>query len=188
MSDFLRPHGLQARQASLSFTISQSLLTLICTESVMPSNHLIFYHPLLLSLIFPSISLFQWVNSSHQVAKVLALQAWYQSFQWIFRVDVLWDWLVSSPFCRRDSQESSQNTTMQKPSILWCSAFFMVQLSDPYMKNHTGKTIALTRQTFDGKEMSLLFNMLSRLAIAFLPRSKRLLISWLYSPRLVLSN
>ena len=67
-----------------------------------------------------------------------------------------------------------------KASILWCSAFFIVQLSHPYMT--TAKTIALTRQIFDGKLMSLLFNMLSRLVITFLPRSKRLLISWLQSP------
>ena len=67
-----------------------------------------------------------------------------------------------------------------KASILWCSGFFIVQLSHPYMA--TGKTIALTRQTFVGKVMSLLFNMLSRLVITFLPRSKRLLISWLQSP------
>ena len=71
-----------------------------------------------------------------------------------------------------------------KASILWCSAFFMVQLSHPYMT--TGKTIALTRWTFVGKVMSLLFNMLSRLVIIFLPRSKRLLISWLQSPSAVI--
>ena len=71
-----------------------------------------------------------------------------------------------------------------KASILWCSAFFTVQLSHPYMT--TGKTIALTRWTFVGKVMSLLFNMLSRLVIAFLPRSKRLLISWLQSPSAVI--
>ena len=71
-----------------------------------------------------------------------------------------------------------------KASILWCLAFFMVQLSHPYMT--TGKTIALTRWTFVGKVMSLLFNMLSRLVIAFLPRSKRLLISWLQSPSAVI--
>src|SRR5574340_1810480 len=71
-----------------------------------------------------------------------------------------------------------------KASILWCSAFFMVQLSHPYMT--TGKTIALTRQTFVGKVMCLLFNMLSRLVITFLPRSKRLLISWLQSPSAVI--
>ena len=69
-------------------------------------------------------------------------------------------------------------------SILWCSAFFMVQLSHTYII--TGKTIALSRQTFAGKVMSLLFNMLSRLVIAFLPRSKRLLISWLQSPSAVI--
>ena len=69
-------------------------------------------------------------------------------------------------------------------SVLWCSAFFTVQLSHPYMT--TGKTIALTRQTFVGKVMSLLFNMLSRLVITFLPRSKRLLISWLQSPSAVI--
>ena len=71
-----------------------------------------------------------------------------------------------------------------KASILWCSSFFMVQLSHPYTT--TGKTIALTRQTFVVKVMSLLFNMLSRLVIAFLPRSKRLLISWLQSPSAVI--
>ena len=71
-----------------------------------------------------------------------------------------------------------------KASILWCSAFFMVQLSHPYMT--TGKTIALTRQTFVGKVMSLLFNMLSRLVITFLPKSKRLLISWLQLPSAVI--
>ena len=71
-----------------------------------------------------------------------------------------------------------------KASILWCSAFFMVQLSHPYMT--TGKTIALTRQAFVSKVMSLLFNMLSRLVITFLPRSKRLLISWLQSPSAVI--
>ena len=76
------------------------------------------------------------------------------------------------------------NTTVQKASILWCSAFFMVHLSHPSMT--TGKTIALTRWTFVGKVMSLLFNMLSRLVIAFLPRSKRLWISWLQSPSVVI--
>ena len=71
-----------------------------------------------------------------------------------------------------------------KPSILWCSAFFMVQLSHPYMT--TGKNITLTRQIFVGKIMSLLFNMLSRLVITFLPSSKHLLISWLRSPSVVI--
>ena len=83
----------------------------------------------------------------------------------------------------RDSQESSP-TPQFKSIILRCSAFFIVQLSHPYIT--TGKTVALTRQTFDGKVMSLLFNMLSRFLIAFLPRSKHLLISWLQSPTAVI--
>ena len=78
----------------------------------------------------------------------------------------------------------SSNTTVQKHQFLWCSAFFIVQLSHPYMT--PGKTIALTRWTFVGKVMFLLFNMLSRLVIAFFPRSKHLLISWLQSPSAVI--
>ena len=89
-----------------------------------------------------------------------------------FRMDY---WISCSP---RDSQESSP-TPQFKASIFWCSAFLIVQLSHPYMT--TGKTMALTRWTFVGKVMSLLFNMLSRLVITFLPRSKHLLISWLQS-------
>ena len=92
-------------------------------------------------------------------------------------------WTVWSPCSPRDSQESSP-TPHFKASIPWCSAFFTVQLSHPYMT--TGKTIALTRQIFVGKVISLLCNMLSRLVITFLPRSKRLLISWLQSPSAVL--
>ena len=125
--------------------------------------------------------LFQWVGSLHQMAKVLQLQ--HQSFQWIFRVDFLsvlvqllshvwllvtpWtaDWLVCSPCCLKDSQSLLQLHT-SKASILQCSAFFMVQRSHLYMT--TGKTIALTRWTFVGKVMSLLFNTLSSFVIAFL--------------------
>ena len=149
-------------------------------ESMMPSNHLIFCHPLLLpSPIFPSIRVFfQWVSSSHQVAKVLEFQLQPQSYQWIFRTDFLQDWLVWSPCSPRDSQESSP--TPQFKSINSSVLSFMVQLSHLYMT--TGKTIALTRQTFVGKVMSLLFNMLSGLVIAFLSRSKHLFISWLQSP------
>ena len=96
-----------AHQASLSFTISQSLLKLMSIESVMPSNHLILHCPLLLlPSIFLSISVFsKWISSSNQVAKVLELQ--HQSFQWIVTIDFLEDWLVWSPCCPRDSQESS---------------------------------------------------------------------------------
>ena len=104
-------------------------------------------------------TLVKWVSSLHQVAKVLEFQ--HQSFHCIFRVDFLQDWLVWSPYSPRDSQDS-QDTLLQyhrsKASILWRSAFFTAQLSHPYMT--TGKTIALTRQTFVGKVMSPLFNML----------------------------
>ena len=127
--------------------------------------------------------LFQWVSSSHQVAKVLEFQLQHQSFQWIFRIDSLYDWLVGSPCSPRDSQESSQHHS-SKASFFWCSAFLVVQLSHPYTT--TGKTRALTRWTFVGKVMSLLSNMLSKLVIAFLPRSKCLLISWLQSPSAVI--
>ena len=117
--------------------------------------------------------LFKWVSSSHQVAKVLEFQLKHQFFQWIFRTDFLYDWLVGSPCSPRDSQEFKH-----------ISSSVLSQLSHPDMT--TGKTIALTRWTFAGKVISLLFNMLSRLVIAFLPRSNHLLISWLQSPSAVI--
>ena len=128
--------------------------------------------------------LFQWVSFLHQVAKVLEFQLQHQSFQWTPRTD-LEDGLVGSPCSEtpRDSQETSP-TPHSKASIRLHSAFFILQLSHPYMT--TGKTIALTRWTFVGKVMSLLLDMLSRLVITFLPRSKRLLISWLQSPSAVI--
>ena len=103
--------------------------------------------------------LFKWVSPLHQVAKVLEFQLQHQSLQWTFRTNLLQDGLVGSPFSPRDSQESSP-TLKIKALILQCSAFFIVQLSHPYMT--TRKTIALTRWTFVGKVISLLFNMLSR--------------------------
>ena len=120
--------------------------------------------------------LFQWVGSSYRVAKVLELQLQHQSFQWIFKVDFLWDWLVGSPCCPQDSQESS-------PAPQWKSMNYLA-LSLLYGPNFTfdttpGKTMALTIWTFVSKMMSLLYNTQSRFAIAFLPRSKCLLISWL---------
>ena len=118
--------------------------------------------------------LFQWVSSSHQVAKELELQLQHQSFQWIFRIDWL-DLLAVQGTLKSLLQHYSS-----KPSILRHSAFFTVQLLYPYMT--TGKTRALTKWTCFGKVMSLLFNTLSRFVIAFLPRSKHLLISWLQSP------
>jgi len=121
-------------------------------------------------------SLFQWVSSLHQVAKVLEFQLQHQSLEGIFRTYFLYNGLVGS--------QESFPTPRFKASILLHSAFFIVQLSHPYMT--TVKTIALTRWIFAGEVMSLLFNMLSRLVITFLPRSKHLLISWLQLPSAVI--
>ena len=128
-------------------------------------------------------SLFQWVKSSHEVTKVLEFRLQHHSLQKIpglisFRMDWL-DLLAVQGTLRSLLQHHSS-----KASVLRCSAFFTVQLSHPYMT--TGKTIALTRRIFVGKVMSLLLNMLSRLVITFLPRSKHLLISWLQSPSAVI--
>ena len=150
-------------------------------ESVMPFNHPILCHPLLLlSSIFPSIRVF----SNESALHIRWPKYWSFSFNIgpsnehpgliSFRMDWL-DLLAVQGTLKSLLQHHSS-----KPSILWCSAFFIVQLSHPYMI--TGKTIALTRRTFVGKVMSLLFNMLSRLDITYLPRSKCLLISWLQSP------
>ena len=173
-----------ARQTSLSTTNSQSLLRLMSIESVMPSNHLILCCPLLfLPPIPPSIRVFSnVVNSLHQVAKILKFQLQHQSFQWTPRTDLLYVGLVGSPCSLKDFQESSLK--QQFKIINSSSLSLIVQLSHPYMT--TGKTVALTRWTFVDKVMSLLFNMLSRLVITFLPRSKRLLISWLQSPSAVI--
>ena len=168
---------------SLSFTSSWSLLKLMSIESVMPSNHLILCHPLLpLPSIFPSIRVFS--NDS-----VLCLR-WpkYWSFsispsnEYSGLISFTIDWF--DLFAVKGSLKSFLQHHSSKALILQCSAFFTVQLSRPYMT--TGKTIALTRWTFVSKVMSLLFNMLSRLVVTFLPRSKRLLISWLQSPSTVI--
>ena len=141
-------------------------------KSVMPSNHLIVCHPLLLlPSIFPSIRVLciRW-PSILVSASVLSMNNQYWSpLGWL-------DLLAVQGTLKRQSLLQHHGS---KASILWRSAFFIVQLSHPYMT--TGKTIALTRQTFVGKVMSLLFNMLFRLVITFLPRSKCLLISWLRS-------
>ena len=181
MSDSLRPHGL-ARQASLSVTNSQSLLKLMSIELVMPSNHLILCRPLLLPVIFPSIRVF----SKESVLPIRWPKYWHFSISpsneysglISFRIDLL-DLLAVQGTLKSLLQHHSS-----KASILRHSAFFRVQLSHPYMT--TGKTIALTRWTFVSKVMSLLFNMLSRLVITFLPRSKCLLVSWLQSPSAVI--
>ena len=127
--------------------------------------------------------LFKRVSSSHQVAKVLEFQLQHQAFQWTPRTDHFrMDWLDFLEV--QGTLKSLLQNHSTKASILWHSAFFMVQLSHPYMTS--GKTIALSRWTFVDKVMSLLFNMLSRLVITFLPRSKHLLISWLQSPSAII--
>ena len=172
-----------AHQASLSITNSWSSLRLMSIESVMPSNHLILCCPLLpLPSIFPSIS----IVSSESVLCIRWPKDWSFSISTSneysglisFRID-LFDFLAVQETLKSLIQHHSS-----KASILPHSACFIFQLSHPYMT--TGKTKALTRQTFVGKVMSLLFNILSRLVIAFLPRSKCLLISWLQSPSAVI--
>ena len=164
--------------ASLSVTNSWSLLKLMSIESVMSSNHLILCRPLLLlPSIFPSIRIF----SSETVLRIRWPKYWSFSFsispssEYSELISFRIDWF-DFPAVKGTPKSLLQHHS-SKSSILWCSAFFMVQLSHPYMT--TGKTIALTRWTFVGQVMLLLFNMLSRLVIAFLPRSKHLLISWL---------
>ena len=153
-----------ACQSSLPFTISWSLLKFISTESVMPSNHLFLYHPLLLlSSIFPSIGVF-----SNELALHISCPN-YWSFSFSISPSSEYSRLISFRIDWFDLL-AVQSILSLKVSILWCSAFFMVQLLHPYIT--TGKAIALTIQTFVGKMMSLLFNVLSRFAIAFFPRNK----------------
>ena len=174
-----------AHQASLSITNSWSSLRLTSIKSVMPSSHLILCRPLLLlPPIPPSIRIF----SKESTLRMRWPKYWSFSFSIIpskeipglisFRIH----WL-DLPAVQGMLKSLLQHHS-SKASILQCSAFFTVQLSHPYMT--TGKTIALTRRTFVGKVMSLLFNMLYRLVITFLPRSKCLLISWLQSPSAVI--
>ena len=174
-----------ACQASLSITNSWSPPKPMSIESVMPYKHLILCHPLLLlPSIFPSIRVF----SNESPLHIRWPKYWSFSFNISpsndysglisFRMDWL-DLLAVQGTCKGLFQHHSS-----KASILRCSVFFIVQLSHPYMT--TGITIALIRQTFVSKVMSLLFNMLSRLVITFLPRSKHLLISWLQSASAVI--
>ena len=174
-----------ACQASLSITNSRSSLKLMSIESVMPSSHLILCRPLLLlPPIPPLIRVFSNESTLHM--------RWpkYWSFSFSISpskehpglISFRMDWL-DLPAVQGTLKSLLQHHS-SKASILRCSAFFTVQLSHPYMT--TGKTIALTRRTFVDKVMSLLFNMLHRLVITFLPRSKCLLISWLQSPSAVM--
>ena len=148
--------------------------------SVMPSNHLILCCPILPLSVFPSIRVF----SNEWVLHIRWPKYW--SFSFSFSPSNEYSGLISFRVDRLDllAVQGTLKSLLQhhssKASFLWQSDFFIVQLSQPHMT--TGKTIALTRQTFVGKVMSLLFNMLSKLVIAFLPRSKHLLISQLQSP------
>ena len=147
----------------------------------MPSNHLILCRSLLLPSIFSSMTVF-----SNESALCISWPK-YWSFSFNISPSNEHPGLISFRldfFAVQGTHKSLLRHYSSKVSILWRSAFFIVQLSYPYMT--TAKTIALTRQTFVGKVLSLLFNMLSRLIIAFLPRSKHLLISWLQSPAIVI--
>ena len=170
-----------AHQASLSITNSWSSPKLMSIESVMPSSHLIPCYPLLLlPSIFPSIRVFSNESALHT--------KWpkYWSFSFNFSpsnehpglISFRMDWL--DLLAVQGTLKNLLQHYSSKASILRCPAFFTVQLSHPHRT--TGKTRALTRWTFVGKVMSLLFNVLSRLVITFLPMSKHLLISWLQSP------
>ena len=174
-----------ACQASLSITNSCSLPKLMSIESVMPFNHRILCHPLLLpSSMFSGIRVF----SNESVLHVSWPLYWSFSFNispsndHSGLISFRMNWLEL--FAVQETLKSLLQHHSSKAPILQCSAFFIVQLSHPYMI--TGKTIALTRWTFVDKVMPLLFNMLSSLVITFLPRSKRLLISWLQSPSAVI--
>ena len=165
-----------AHQASLSITRSQSLPKLKPIDLVMPSNHLILCQPFLLPpSIFPSIGVF----SNESALHITWSKYWSFSFnispsnEYSGMISFRMDWL--DLLVVQGTLKSLLQHHSSKASTLRRSVFFIVQLSHPYMT--TGKTIALTRRTFVGKVMSLLFHMLFRLVITFLPRSKRLLIS-----------
>ena len=179
MSDSLQPHGLW-HDLSLPHHLPKSVqIHVHCigdasqlSYPLMPSS------PSALN-ISQYEGLFQWVSYLHQMTKILEFQLQHQSFQQVFRVD----FLVWSPCCSRDFQESLQHCS-SKASILWCSAFCMVQLPQLYV--NTGEIIDLTIRTFVGRVMSLVFNTLSRFVIALLPRNKCPLTSWMQSPSTVI--
>ena len=181
VSDYLRPHGLEpARLLCPSPSPRAQTHLHWVSDVIQPSCSLSSPSPPAFSLSLHR-SLFQWVGYLHHVAKVLEFQLQHQSFQWMFRTYFFrMDWL--DLLAVQGTLKSLLQHHSLKASILWRSAFFMVHLSHPYMT--TKNTIALTGRTFVSKVMSLLFNTLS-IVIAFLPRSKRLLISWLQSPSAV---
>ena len=154
---------------------------------IIPSNHLFLHRPLLLlPSIFPSIRIF----SNESALCIRWPKYWSFSFsispsnEYSGLISFRIDWFDLLAVFGRDFQESSPAPRFEHYQLFWSSAFFVVQLSHPYMT--TGKTIALTRCTFVGKVMSLLLNTLFSFVIAFLPRSKHLLISWLHSPSAVI--
>ena len=174
-----------AHQASLSITNSWRLLRLMSTKLVMPYNYLILCHPLLLPpSIFPSIRVF----SNESVRHIRWPKYWSFSFnispfsEYSGLISFRMDWL--DLLAVQGTLKSLLQPQFKSINSSALSFLYIVQLSHPCMP--TGKTIALTRWTFVGKVMSLLFNMLSRLVIVFLPRSKHLLISWLQSPSAVI--
>ena len=185
MSNSLRPHQPQHARTPCPSPTPGGWCSLMFIELVMPSNYLILCHPLLLlPSIFPSI----WVFPNESALRIRWPKYWNFSFNISpsnehpglisFRMD--WVDLLAV----QGTLKSLLQYHSSKASILLRSAFFVVQLSHPYMT--TGKTVALTRRTFVGKVMSLLFNMLSRLVITFLSRNKSLFISWLQSPSAVI--
>ena len=183
MSDSLQPRGLQhTRPPCPSPSPGFGQVHVHClSDAIQPS------HPLIPSSS-PALKLsqhqglFQWVGCSHQMTQIVEL--YHESLQWVFRVDSLWDWLVWSHAVQGMLRRLLRYHSL-KVSIFWCSTFFALQLSQPYVT--TGKTIALIIQIFVGKVTSLLFNTLSRLVIAFLLGSSHL-ISWLQSPSTVISE
>ena len=179
VSGSLRPHGLQHARPPCPLPTPRVYSNSVSVESVMPSNHLILCHPLLLlPSILPSIRVFE------LVLHIRWPNYWSFSFsispfnEYSRLISFRMDWL--GLLADQGTLKSLLQHHSSKASILLRLAFFIVQLSHPYIT--TGKTIALTRWAFVGKVMSLLINMLIRLVITFLPRSKRLLISWLQLP------
>ena len=164
-----------ACQASLPFTISRSLLKLMCTESMIPFNHFILCCPLLLTSIFLSIRVFSsealkkhFVSFSQSIGASISASVLPKNIQGWFPLG----WTGCISLVSKGLSRVFSNTTVQKHQFFGAQLFFIVQLSHPYLT--TGKTIALTRWTFVSKVMSLLFNMLSSFVIAYLPRSKGL--------------
>ena len=175
LSNSLRPHGLQHTRLPCP-SPTPGACSNSCPLSQVPSNHLILCHPLLLPpSIFPSIKVF----SNESALRIRWSNYWSFSFsinpsnEWSRLISFRIDWL--DLLAAQGTLKSLLQHHSSRASMLWCSAVFIVQLSHPYMT--TGKTTALTRRTIVGNVMSLLFNMLPRLVINFLPRSKHGLIS-----------